>query len=315
MVINSHVHFNTSRDFFFYSDYTIERFVRELDENNIDIALPSLNPKIGEMRCKNDCSFSCIINQNITNNNLQNCNCDYIRRHRGVVESHNGFYRLRCKTCGQTILTSKIDPLRKYNIELIRQTKNYTSRIKPLLYISLCESTIQNEINFYEENYKGLFCGYKFHPWTDQVSIRNFRIKTALPILIHTGLRECELAENAVHFAKNHPNNKVVIAHAAQLKNELLHIISNNDNMYLDCCPADFLFRNKEKCFVNYSKIESPEDIFYSALDVVGSKKIMFGRDSPWGSTSRELEIISNLKISNESKMDILYRTAQNVYL
>ena len=59
MIINSHVHVNTNNNFFFYSNYTMERFIKELDENNVDVALPSLNPKVGELRCENDCSFFC----------------------------------------------------------------------------------------------------------------------------------------------------------------------------------------------------------------------------------------------------------------
>lgn len=315
MIINSHVHFNTSNNFFFYSNYTIKRFIKELDENKIDIALPSLNPKIGEFRCPKDCSYSCEkYNYNI-NNDLQNCNCQNMHRHRGVVESYNGGYRLRCKVCDEIIIRQKEDPLRKYNIELMRQTAKYGSRIKPLLYISLCKSTIQKEIAFYEKNFKGLYCGYKFHPWTDQVSIRDFVVETSLPMLIHTGLRECELAEDAVHFAKAHPNNKVVIAHAAQLKQKLLETISESCNMYLDCCPADFLYRNRESCFEDYSKINSPEDVFYYALNVVDSKRIMFGTDSPWGSSKKELDIISKLSVSDEVRENVLYRTAQEVYL
>lgn len=316
MIINSHVHVNTNNNFFFYSNYTMERLIKELDENSVDVALPSLNPKVGELRCRDDCSFSCRKCNYMINNDLQNCsgNCSRNNRHRVFVDSEKELYRLKCKTCGKVIIEEKQDPLRKYNIELMEQAKKYHNRIYPLLYISLCESTIQKEIDFYENNFKGMYCGYKFHPWTDQVSIRDFTIKTSMPILIHTGLREYENVENAIYFAKRHPKNKVVIAHAAQLKKPILCSIEESSNIYLDCCPADFLYRNKASCIENSFKINSPEDIFYIALSMVSSKKIMFGTDSPWGTTKREIEIIFNLKISNEARNNILFKTAREVY-
>jgi len=288
-----------------------------MDENKVDIALPCLNPKIGEMRCTNDCSWNCNKCKNNVNNNLQNCSnqCIYRNRHRGVIISRDGKYILKCKTCGKTILESNIDPLRKYNIELIRQTQKYNNRLKPLLYLSLCEATLQKEIDYFESNFKGMFYGFKFHPWTDQVSVESFRIKTKLPILIHTGLREFEKVEDAIVFAKRHPMNKIVIAHAAQLKKNVLDEIQESNNIFMDCCPSNFLFENREICFENYRAIQSAEDIYYNALNIVNSDKILFGTDSPWGSTEKELNIIQNLKISDTDKENILFRTAEKVYL
>lgn len=317
MIINSHVHFNTNKDFFFYNDYNIKRLISEMNENNVDIALPCLNPKIGEMRCVNDCSWNCNNCGNIVNNNLQYCSnqCVYRNRHRGVVTSKKGKYVLKCKTCGENIIKSDIDPLRKYNIELIRQTQKYNNRLKPLLYLSLCEATLQSEIEYFESNFKGMFYGFKFHPWTDQVSIKNFRIKTQLPILIHTGLREFEKVEDAIIFAEKHPKNMIVLAHAAQLKKNVLSEIQESDNIFMDCCPSSFLFKNREICFENYQAIQSAEDIYYTALSIVSSDKILFGTDSPWGSTENELNVIRNLNISNSDKENILFRTAERVYL
>ena len=314
MIINSHIHFNTDENYFFFNTYTFKRFKEELDATKIDLAMPCLNPKIGILRCPNDCSLSCRNFDSGINNNLQKCNCESPMRHRPVIESINGCYVLRCKTCGTVILQSKIDPLRKYNIELIMSAQKYSDRIKPILYISLCESTIQKEINFYEENFNGLFCGYKFHPWTDQVSVKNIRIKTNYPILIHTGMRSLELAEDAITFAKLHPKNKIVIAHAAQLKLKVLEQIASLPNVYIDCCPSIFLYKHKQSCFESSSKLVSPRSIYYEALKVIGQSKILFGSDSPWGNTEDELEVIKSLNISEEVKSSILFKNALDVY-
>lgn len=313
-IINSHVHFNTTNDFFFYSDYTIERLISEMKNNGVDFALPCLNPKIGILRCPNDCSYSCKYSNSTPNNNLQNCNCKTPLRHRVKVSSIGNQYSLICKTCEKHVFTLPVDPLRKYNIDLISECSRYSNMLKPLLYISLCESTIQKEIDFFEKNFYGKYAGYKLHPWTDQVSVKDFKINTKLPILIHTGLREFELADDAVTFASKNPNTKVVIAHAAQLKTQLLRQINIMDNVYIDCCPANFLYQNKDSCFANYSNILSPEDIFYEVLRYLHFSKILFGTDSPWGNTKDEILIVNSLNISRKIKKSIFSKNAQHVY-
>ena len=91
MIINSHVHINTDKNYFFYNNYGIEHFLTEMNESNIDFALPMLNPKLSIFRCPNDCSMHCtILNSDITsgvNNNLNSCNCSNPKRHRvGIFE-------------------------------------------------------------------------------------------------------------------------------------------------------------------------------------------------------------------------------------
>ena len=311
MIINSHVHLNTSNDYFFYNDYCLKRFKEEMDETGIDITLPCLNPKVSKLRCYNDCSFFC---NGKVNYNLQNCSCKQPMRHRPCVTSEGGMYKLYCKTCGKIILISEVDPLRYINIELIEQTKKYRNRIKPILYLSLCEATLQKEIEFFEINYKGEYVGYKFHPWTDQVSIKNFKIETDLPILIHTGMRDLESSKNVILFSKFNKNNKIIITHAAQLKESILKQIASSENLYIDCCPAMFLYKNKQSCLEYSDDILSPEDIFYKVMKFIPSEKILFGTDSPWGNSKDELQIINNLNITKQEKDNILFRNALNIY-
>lgn len=314
MIINSHVHVNTDSNYFFYSDYTMKRFISEQAMNNIDIALACINPKIGKFRCPNDCSFSCSFLNGKENKDLQNCSCSSPKRHRTTIISDNDRLKIICKTCGFELFSSSIDPLREYNISLICQTQMMRSKIKPLLYLSLCKATIQGEIDFFEKMFPNEFVGYKLHPWTDQVDVNSFKISTKLPILIHTGMRYIESAENAMIFANNHPYNSVILAHAVQLKDEILSQISRTSNVYIDCCPADFLFKHKESCLVNPDKITCPEDIYLKAMEFLPSSKILFGSDSPWGDTKKELSILDRINISEKEKNNILFRNSSKIY-
>lgn len=312
MIINSHVHVNTNKNYFFYHNYGLMPFLQEMQENNIDIAFPAINPKVGIFRCPNDCSMHC---GKQVNNNLNNCHCKHSNRHRVGILEENASLVIRCKTCGKTLLTSTVDALRDYNIALIQMTRPYRKKIKPLLYIALCKTTIQAEIDFFEKNFPHEFVGFKLHPWNDQVSVADFKLHTTKPILIHTGVRDLESAKNAAIFAKNNPDLKVVIAHAAALDEEVLKEIAQLDNAYIDCCPSCFLYPSKSTSLFSPQDILTPEDIYYKALDFLPSNKILFGTDSPWGNSKQELAVVSRLQVPADVKEEILYQNATKIYL
>lgn len=314
MIINSHAHVNTDRNYFFYNDYDFYRLLEEMFTNKIDLVLPTLNPKLEIFRCPNDCSIACPSLNGRTNFNLNNCSCTSPKRHRVCITEKKQKIALFCKTCGKLILESDIDPLRKYNIYLINQTKPYRQFIKPILYLSLCRSTLQREINFFEKNFSGEFVGFKLHPWNDQVNVADFKVNTAKPILIHTGIRSVENALNAITFAENNPNLKIVIAHSAFLNYKCLEKIAKNENIFVDCCPSTFMFENKSSCFLHPETLSCPEDIYYKVLSIVPSDKILFGSDSPWGNVADELRVVRNLKISKNLKEQILYGNAERLY-
>ena len=315
MIINSHVHLNTDNKFFFYNDYGLNGFLVEMKQNGINIALPTLNPKLGIFRCPNDCSMHCPQTPTTSiNNNLNECNCSNPNRHRVGIFEGNANLVLKCKTCGNIIFKSTLDPLHKYNVVLINLTKPYRAQVRPLLYISLCHSTIQSEINFFEKCYGNEFVGFKLHPWNDQISVADFRLHSSKPILIHTGLRNLESATNAVAFAENNPEVKIIIAHAAALDENCLRKIGKLKNVFVDCCPSVFMFKNRVTSLFNPAEITSPEDIYYKVLDFVPSDKILFGSDSPWGNSNDELSVISKLHISERFREQILYKNAVKVY-
>lgn len=350
MIINSHVHLNTDTNFFFYNNYGIKRFLAEMRKNGINLAMPTLNPKVSIFRCPNDCSMHCSLVscnqytnntgisssplastshpnvsvipstlypnelQDTINNNLNNCNCSNPNRHRVGIFEQDGKLVLKCKTCGNIILKSTLDPLHKYNVALINLTKPYRAQVRPLLYLSLCHFTLQTEINFFERCYGNEFVGFKLHPWNDQVSVADFRLHSSKPILIHTGIRDIESGRNAITFAENNPEIKIVIAHAAALDENCLRKIAIMENVFIDCCPSVFMFKNRFSSLFSPEDIHSPEDIYYKVLDYVPSRKILFGSDSPWGNSKDELDVVNRLHIPESVRKQILYKNAAELY-
>ena len=310
MIINSHVHVNTSGNFFYYPEYDLQQFLTEMQENRISIAFPSLNPKVDIFRCPNAETQHLSSEKTI-------CTATHKRakpQHRVAVFSSDNQLVLQCKTCGKVIAKTSIDPLRVHNKELIMLTKPYRSALKPLLYLLLSKATMQQEIDFWENNYPNSFVGFKLHPWNDQVSVADFRLHASKPFLIHTGIRELESAKNAIAFAKNNPNLKVVLAHAAALDENALQEISLLDNVWIDCCPSTFMYENRFSAFAFPQDITSPADIYYKALDYLPSSKVLFGTDSPWGNSRQELAVIQQLQVPESVKAQILYRNACEVY-
>ncbi len=52
---------------------------------------------------------------------------------------------------------------------------------------------------------------------------------------------------------------------------------------------------------------------FLKLLSIFGSKRILFGTDSPWSDAATEIAFIENLPISEEEKRDIFYNNAQEI--
>ncbi len=313
MIINSHVHVNTLGNYFYYPDYNFNRFLEEMHKNKIDIAFPALNPKLELFRCPNSSKDS----NNFKEHGGINSSIELkgsSNKHRIQVVEKNNHMLLQCNTCGYITYEGSIDPLRKYNQELIAITSPYRRTIKPLIYVLLCKSTIQNEIDFWENNYPNDFVGFKLHPWNDQVSVADFKVHSSKPFLIHTGIRDLESAKNAIAFAKGNPTLKVVIAHAGALDTTVLNEIGLLENVFIDCCPSTFMFESRFSALYSPEHIFAPEDIYWKVLKYLPSHKILFGTDSPWGDTQKELEVIRNLNATPKVKEQILFKNAARVY-
>ena len=55
------------------------------------------------------------------------------------------------------------------------------------------------------------------------------------------------------------------------------------------------------------------QEQFLRILKAHGSDKILFGSDSPWSNTGKELASIRSLPITDEEKENILYKNAKKL--
>ncbi|MDO5556014.1 MAG: amidohydrolase family protein [Clostridia bacterium] len=313
MIIDTHSHLNTSTNgFYFFNGLSISNFVSSYPDDYK--AIVCLNPKISEFSCPNDCTQHC--GYYSKNFNVEKCKkgCLYENIHPvSTVDSSSNSLTLQCLKCG-TIIYKGEDPLRKYNIALLKQTTNFPNTLYPMIYLNISNNTIANEIQFYEKNYP--IVGYKIHPQTNYRSIDDLDdIPTELPILVHTGIGKYDHPKFAIEFSKRH-KGIVILAHACRLDIDSLKAVNDSPNLYLDVCPSHMLFNSKDFAIAApiRESIQSPQDIYKTVLKYVSIDKILFGSDYAWGLPKAELAIVQSLPISDKDKEKILYRNAINVY-
>lgn len=316
MVIDTHCHLNIANTkFYFHNGHSVSSLIKGMDENKIDKAIVCLNPKIANFSCPNDCTKHCPIYG--VNHNVELCdgaNCQFENIHTVTVEdSDNSTLILRCQKCG-TIVYKGPDPLRNYNLQLLEEVSRFPGRLYPMIYLHLSNSTIADEIAFFESHFK--IAGYKFHPQTNYRSIDEINnIPTNLPIMIHTGLKPYDHSRNVINFSKRH-SGPIVLAHACRLDVDSLKDIANAENLYIDVCPSDALFNSRKFAIASSSvnEINRPEDILLHTLKYIPIEKILFGTDYPWGSQEKECSIMSSLPLSELEKNKILYENVYKIY-
>lgn len=316
MVIDTHCHLNIDNtEFYFHNGHSVSSLIKGMDKNKIDKAIVCLNPKISDFVCPNDCTKNCPIYG--VNHNVELCegkNCRFEDIHTVTVEdSSNSTLILRCQKCG-TIIYKGVDPLRNYNLKLLEEISRFQGRLYPMIYLHLSNSTIAQEIAFFESNFK--IAGYKFHPQTNYRSMDEIKnIPTNLPIMIHTGLKTYDHPQNVINFSKRH-NGPIILAHACRLDVDSLKNIATTKNLYLDVCPSDSLFKARKFAIAPSSvdKINRPDDILLYTLKYVPIDKVLFGTDYPWGSQEIECSIIQSLSLSESEKNKILFENVSKIY-
>jgi len=315
MIIDTHCHLNTSNtNFYFYEGNSMDSLLWGMSQGNINKSIICLNPKLSKLSCKNDCTHNCPIYGD--NHNVELCqkNCPNEMIHRvKTFDSKPHNLTLKCIECGNVIYKGT-DPTRQYNIKLLDQLSAYPNYLYPMVYLHASNSTICDEIRFYENNYK--IYGYKLHPQTNYRPINELGIlPTELPIMIHVGISMFDHPKYALEFALKQPG-KVILAHACRLDPEALTILSKSPNCYIDICPCQSLYNFKDFAIASPFKnfIHSPQDIYLKVLEYVAPNKIVFGSDFPWGSQKEEVAIVESLPISRKDKDKILFQNAQEIY-
>lgn len=303
-VIDTHMHINLECNSIYEGNKKIDDYV---NNKAIDFFIPSINPKVNFYTCKLDCNNNCIIHEQ-SNSIVCPVICENRNRHRvKIYDGLNGNLIAFCTTCNKIIYEGK-DPFREYNILLMELCKKFNS--KPNLLLSMSNSTINEEIKFYEKNFHNMFLGYKLHPTSNFRNINEIKkFDSNRPVLIHNDVHNYDSINNSINFALRYSGN-VVLAHSYLLMaKEKLNI----KNLYFDICPVDNFKNNinKIKHNQNYNNFKN---IYNSALKYIEIDKLLFGTDWPYGDILDNYNEIIKADIEEKDKQKILSLNAKKLY-
>lgn len=307
-VIDAHMHINFECNSIHYGNKKIDDYI--LEGEDISFFIPSINPKAIFFTCDKDCSNNCFIHEN-DNGIVCPVDCLYRDRHRvKVLDGLNGCLIAYCTKCNKVIYEGK-DPFRKYNIQLIELCKKINCAI-PNLVLSLSNSTINEEIKFYENNFSNYFLGYKLHPTANFRDINEIKgINSCRTILIHNDSHGYDSIDNAIGFARSYDGN-VVLAHSYLLCN-VNDSIGRIDNLFFDICPVDN-FKKSRKLIAHNNNFDECYNMYDAALKFLNENKILFGTDWPYGCIIENIRELYASSADEKVKQRILSLNAKNAY-
>lgn len=287
MLFDSHAHVAFgAKDVRFRPEYTLETLIREMDRFHIDKSVIMINPLFKMFKCPKD------------------------NKHKITVQDTNkpGTLRLYCIHCGE-VLYEGPDPMREFNLELIEATANHKDRFFPMLTVTLANSSIPTEVEFYESNYPNLFTGYKLHPRICFRGLNEISIfPSKRPVLIHTGV-DYPPTETNVEFVRKYQGS-VLLAHAGRFDSDLIFLAKNFPNVYIDSAPSSLMFKGHITDLMPpfNTLIESPGDIYKYLIQEIGEDKVLFGSDVPWGNYEDEIEILRAANLLQDVYDKIAYK-------
>lgn len=279
MIFDVHTHVNVGGN----ANYTktmggfdIESLADAMDKFKISKAITMVNPYIREYQC-DDCN-----------------------KHRVFVkDSIPGEQVIDCSLCNTRIYEGP-EPLRKYNLQLIKDAEPYKGKIYPFVYLGLANSTINAEVEFFERNFKGQYYGYKLHPKISRRSLDEIpELRSNLPVIVHSGELQYDDPDTIVRFAKRYKGS-VLIAHACRLKISALQEVAKTPNLFVDVCPSHLMFEGRANDLFAplNSQVQNPTDIYKEVIKYAGINKTLFGTDVPFGNYSKELLNFRRLKLN-----------------
>ena len=209
---------------------------------------------------------------------------------------------------------SQVDSLK----EALVFARSYPEKIGLEVWVKPYSETLSEELIALIEENLDIIYGLKLHPYHNQVSINDkrmapyieFAIKHNLPISVHTGGIPISMAKEVYKAAKKYPKCKFIMVHLDLGTNneKAINYLSKLDNLYGD---------------TTWVSIKS----ILKAIKKCGSKKILFGSDSPIdgvdtyyvnreGYRSLYQEYFNELKtlISQEDYDNIMYKNAIELF-
>ena len=272
MIIDAHSHIKAGKNF--NNDYI--NFINDLNCNNIDKAIVSIDPFTKDFKCKHD------------------------EMHYVSINDYGKKVRTKCHTCN----TEKIydnDPFEKYNEQLFSIND---PKIIPFLMLSVTNNTMEKTAKKFLEVYNNKIAGLKLYTGLSEVyldDIRNFDFE--LPLLIHVGYQHNQNPKNMIEFLKKYRGN-VILAHYARFSQEAIDLIKCSDNIFIDTSPTMYLYDHYIKDYhkgglINRDGLILPEDFYYKAIETVGIDKMVFGTDYPFSDRKIEIDLLNKLNLSN----------------
>ena len=291
MLFDSHAHAAFGAESIrFRPEYTIETLLNEMDRFHIDKSVVMINPLFKLFKCPKDNKHKITVQDSDT---------------RGVL-------KLYCIQC-QEVIYEGPDPMREFNLALMQAVSNYRNRFYPMLTVTLANSTIPDELDFYENNYSSFFTGYKLHP---RICFRGLNeistFHSTRPVLIHTGVDHPPTPTN-VEFVRSYSGN-ILLAHAGRFDPDLIFLAKNFPNVYIDTAPSSLMFKGHVTDLLPpfNTLIESPSDIYKYLIQEIGEDKILFGSDVPWGSYEDEINILHSANLPDDVLKKIAFQNLIN---
>ncbi len=239
--------------------------------------------------------------------------CPFDKKHYTCVrQGYDGRDEIFCTNCNKRI-SQATNIYRQYNVMTINLVelinRKYGTRFYPFITSIVSERMLKSELDYFSSNYANRFFGLKIYTGLSFDVLNNIHFNANIPLLIHTGTYFNQQPKNMLNFLLNY-DGPVCLAHFARIDIESIRVLSEKNNLYLDSSPAS---RLSEVCSRNEAlakNITTPKDLYYKILNVIGTKKLLWGSDAPYGNVATELKLFHELNLSLEEKFDILYNNA-----
>ncbi len=225
----------------------------------------------------------------------------------GCVDTEDGCVRFECKSCGR-ISYQGSDPYREGNTKLLESCQAHKN-LYPFLYLTLSDNTMQQEMDYFEANYKSKFWGIKVHPNLCSKKMSEIHFTSNYPMIIHCGMSEYDNPKDIIKYAKRYPG-KVILAHLARCEESVLEEIAKSENIFVDTSPTYLPFQIANKSTNRFyptpiTDVSNTTQLFRNLIDAIGDRKIIFGTDAPWGHEEEAVKIFHELDIPIEQKRNI----------
>lgn len=292
--IDSHCHIRCDGNF----EENLTELKKIMKKNNIDKSVLFIDPFISKFECSKsseNCFHYCHVTDKLNKKNE---------------------LAILCSKCND-ILYSGTDPYNYYNKKLFDSIND--SSFYLFLMLSISNITMDNTIQKFKYLYGNKIRGLKLYTGLSDLILNDVNLfDYDLPLLIHTGKADNQNPKNMINFLKKY-KGYIILAHYARFSPEIVDLIKQSDNIYIDTSPASYIFNmyligEKKRGLFDYKNIYKPEDLYYKALDLYGVDKLVFGSDYPFSEMDDEIKIIKNLilteseynKITNGNIMKIL---------